>query len=207
MGQAKYKNGFKVTLHEDTLALPLSWKKPRQIFVNSMGDLFHKDVPIEFIRKVFKTMERANWHVYQLLTKRSERMLSLAPKLPWPENVWMGVTCETSDYIYRMQHLQQVPSAIRFVSMEPLLGPIGNFPVKNIDWIILGGESGPGARPMDKRWVIEIKDRCNKYSIPFFFKQWGGTRRQENGCLLDGMLYQETPSYSKPEISYSLPLK
>jgi len=206
IGQEKYKNGFKVTLHEDTLSLPLSWKKPRQIFVNSMGDLFHKDVPIDFIRKVFATMERADWHIYQLLTKRSERMLSLAPKLRWPENLWMGVTCESADYVYRMHQLQEIPSPIRFVSMEPLLGPIKTFPVKKIDWIILGGESGPGARPMDKKWVIEIKDRCDKYNIPFFFKQWGGVRRKDSGCLLDGKLYQAMPPLHIVENDYSLPL-
>jgi protein gp37 len=207
IGQDKYKNGFRVTLHEDTLNLPLTWKKPRQIFVNSMGDLFHKDVPIAFIRKVFATMQRADWHVYQLLTKRSERMLSLAPRLTWPENLWMGVTCESSDYTYRLEHLQAIPCAVRFVSMEPLLGSIKTFPVNKIDWIIVGGESGPGARPMEKKWVYEIKERCDRYQIPFFFKQWGGSRRKDSGCLLDGKLYQEMPPLKSIDSVYALPLK
>lgn len=153
MGQAKYVNGFKVTLHPDVLPLPLAWKKPRHIFVNSMSDLFHKDVPLAFIRKVFEIMRVAHWHSFQILTKRSERLASLAPKLAWPDNVWAGVTVESSAYLSRLDDLARVPAAIRFVSMEPLLGPIPKFRADKLDWVILGGESGPGARPMEKAWV------------------------------------------------------
>ncbi|HBC45976.1 MAG TPA: hypothetical protein DEO84_08035 [candidate division Zixibacteria bacterium] len=193
MGQAKYKNGFKVTLHDDVLALPLTWKKPRLIFVNSMSDLFHKDVPLSFIQKIFTVMRRADWHIFQILTKRSDRMASLAPKIKWPENVWAGVTVESADYYNRLDDLRAVPAALRYVSAEPMLGPMPDFPLKGIDWIILGGESGPGARPMEKRWVIDMRNRCKKNDVPFFFKQWGGTNRQETGCLLDGKYYHEMP--------------
>jgi protein gp37 len=193
MGQAKYKNGFAVTLHNDALALPLSWKKPRLIFVNSMSDIFHKDVPLEFIRKIFEVMRQADWHIFQILTKRSERMAKLAPSLDWPENVWAGVTVESDKYINRLSDLCQVPSAVRFVSMEPLLGPIPNFPIEGLDWIVLGGESGPGARPMEKAWVIEIRNRCIQNGIPFFFKQWGGFNRKETSCLFEGKYYHEMP--------------
>ncbi len=194
MGQAKYINGFKVTLHDDALALPLTWKKPRLIFVNSMSDIFHKDVPLSFIQKIFTVMRQADWHIFQLLTKRSERMASLAPKIDWPENVWAGVTVESADYYNRLDDLRRVPAALRYVSAEPMLGPMPDFPLKGIDWIILGGESGPGARPMEKRWVIDMRNRCKKNDVPFFFKQWGGTNRQETGCLLDGKYYHEMPS-------------
>jgi protein gp37 len=200
MGQAKYKNGFKVTLHNDVIDLPLSWKKPRHIFVNSMSDLFHKDVPLEFIQKVFDTMRKANWHSYQILTKRSERLLELNPQIAWPENVWMGVTCESKGQLFRLRDLARIPAALRFVSMEPLLGPIGDFPTEGIDWIIVGGESGPGARLMDKSWVIEIRNHCLKSNIPFFFKQWGGTNRKESGSLLDGKYYQEMPEFGQAQL-------
>lgn len=193
MGQAKYKNGFKVTTHDDVLSLPLTWKKPRLIFVNSMSDLFHKDVPPEFIHKIFEVMRKADRHIFQFLTKRSERMLELAPLLVWPENVWAGVTVESSKYYSRLEDLHQVPAAIRYVSVEPMLGPMPDFPMEGIDWIILGGESGPGARAMKKSWVVEMRNRCAQYNIPFFFKQWGGFNRQETGCMLDGKYYQEMP--------------
>jgi protein gp37 len=193
MGQAKYKNGFKVTLHDDVLELPLTWKKPRLIFVNSMSDLFHKDVPLSFIQKIFTVMRQADWHIFQILTKRSERMASLASKIDWPENVWAGVTVESADYYDRLDDLRSVPAALRYVSVEPMLGPMPDFPLDGIDWIILGGESGPGARPIEKRWVVDMKNRCKKNDVPFFFKQWGGTNRQETGCLLDGKYYHEMP--------------
>ena len=193
IGQAKYRNGFKVTLHEDLLSMPFKWKKPHHIFVNSMSDLFHKDIPDEFIFKVFGTMQKADWHVFQFLTKRSERLLSLSPKLVWPENIWAGVTTESDKQVSRMRDLQKVPAAVRFVSMEPLLSSISDFPTKNIDWIILGGESGPGARPMQKSWVIEIRNRCLANQIPFFFKQWGGVNRNKTGRLLEGKYYEEMP--------------
>lgn len=206
MGQAKYKNGFKVTLHDDVLTLPLTWKKPRLIFVNSMSDLFHKDVPLEFIQKVFSVMRQADWHIFQILTKRSERMLELAPKLSWPENVWAGVTVESSNYYGRLEDLRQVPAALRYVSVEPLLGPMADFPMEGIDWIILGGESGPGARPMERSWVIEIRNRCAKNNVPFFFKQWGGFNRKETGCLLDGKYYHEMPNLKNTRGELSLDL-
>jgi protein gp37 len=206
MGQVKYKNGFKVTLHDDALTLPLTWKKPRLIFVNSMSDLFHKDVPLEFIKKIFDVMSQAEWHIFQLLTKRSERLASLAPKLPWPENIWAGVTVESAQYYKRLDDLRQVPSEVRFVSMEPMLGPMSDFPIDDIDWIVLGGESGPGARPMEKQWVNEVHNRCKQNNIPFFFKQWGGSNRKETGCLLDGKCYHEMPQLKTPSRSLILNL-
>jgi protein gp37 len=206
IGQAKYKNGFKVTVHDDVLSLPLTWKKPRLIFVNSMSDLFHEEVPLEFIKKIFGVMRRADWHIFQILTKRSGRMLELAPELVWPENVWAGVTVESSKYYSRLDDLRQVPAAIRYVSVEPMLGPMPDFPVEGIDWIILGGESGPGARPMHKDWVIRIRDRCAKYDIPFFFKQWGGFNRKETGCMLDGKYYHEMPRLKSPSSDLMLDL-
>jgi protein gp37 len=198
IGQAKYRNGFKVTLHPDLLDMPLKWKKPRHIFVNSMSDLFHDDVPLDFILGLFNVMQMAEWHTFQILTKRSERLLDLASKLPWPPNVWMGVTAESPKQIFRMRHLQKIKAAVRFVSMEPLLGPMGEFPVENIDWIIVGGESGPEARSMEKSWAIEIRNRCLQNDIPFFFKQWGGRNRKETGSLLDGKYYHQMPEYRKP---------
>jgi protein gp37 len=198
IGQAKYKNGFKVTLHPDLLNMPLKWKKPRHIFVNSMSDIFHKDIPLAFVRNVFEIMKRAEWHTFQLLTKRSERMLELAPMLPWPTNVWIGVTVESSTYIHRLRDLRQVPAAVRFVSMEPLLGPLGAFPAEGIDWVIVGGESGPDARPMEKSWVVEIRNRCHRNNIPFFFKQWGGRNRKQTGSLLEGKYYHEMPCRGGP---------
>ena len=193
IGQKKYKNGFKVTTHDDVLGLPLKWKKPRLIFVNSMSDLFHKDVPLEFIQKIFAVMGQANWHFFQFLTKRSERMVTLAPELDWPDNVWAGVTVELANYYGRLDDLRRVPTALRYVSVEPMLGPMPDFPLEGIDWIILGGESGPGARPMKKSWVIEIRNRCAQHNVPFFFKQWGGFNRGETGCMLDGKYYHEMP--------------
>lgn len=193
MGQPRYKNGFEVTLHEDLLDIPLRWKKPRIIFVNSMSDIFHGDVPDSYIKKIFKTMNEASWHTFQILTKRSKRMASLADKLNWSPNIWMGVTVENSRHIDRIYDLQETPAAIKFLSMEPLLGPIPEFPSAGIDWVIVGGESGPWARPMEKSWPIEIRDYCLAHDIPFFFKQWGGVRKHVNGRLLEGKLWSEYP--------------
>jgi protein gp37 len=193
MGQARYANGFGVTLHEDLVSLPLKWKKPRIIFVNSMSDLFHGDVPDDFVKRIFETMSKASWHTFQILTKRSKRMLNMANKLKWPPNVWMGVTVETSSQINRIIDLQQTPAAVKFLSMEPLLGPIPEFPCEDIGWVIVGGESGPGARIMQKEWPVQIRDFCVARDIPFFFKQWGGVRKHQNGRLLEGKLWSEYP--------------
>jgi protein gp37 len=193
MGQPRYKNGFEVTLHEDLLDIPLRWKKPRIIFVNSMSDIFHGDVPDSYIKKIFKTMNEASWHTFQILTKRSRRMVSLADKLNWSSNIWMGVTVENSRHIDRIYDLQETPAAVKFLSLEPLLGPIPEFPSTGIDWVIVGGESGPGARIMEKSWPVEIRDYCVTNKIPFFFKQWGGVRKHTSGRLLEGKLWSEYP--------------
>jgi protein gp37 len=193
MGQPRYKNGFEVTLHEDLLDIPLRWKKPRIIFVNSMSDIFHGDVPDSYIKKIFKTMNEASWHTFQILTKRSKRMVSLADKLNWSSNIWMGVTVENSRHIDRIYDLQVIPSAVKFLSLEPLLGAIPEFPSAGIDWVIVGGESGPGARIMEKSWPVEIRNYCVTNKIPFFFKQWGGVRKHQNGRLLEGKLWSEYP--------------
>jgi protein gp37 len=193
MGSFRYRNGFKLTLQEDIVELPLEWKQPRVIFVNSMSDLFHKDVPCDFIVKVFDTMKRAHWHTFQILTKRSDRLMRMAPYLPWPENVWMGVSVESQQYTNRIHDLVKVPSAVRFLSVEPLLGPISKLPLRGIDWVIVGGESGPKARPMNREWVVQIKRRCREAEVPFFFKQWGGVHKKEAGRELFGKTYDEMP--------------
>jgi protein gp37 len=193
MGSFRYRNGFKVTLQEDIVELPLEWKQPRIIFVNSMSDLFHKDVPCDFIVKVFDTMKRAHWHTFQILTKRSNRLVHIAPYLPWPKNVWMGVSVESQEYTNRIHDLVKVPAAVRFLSVEPLLGPISKLPLRGIDWVIVGGESGPKARPMKREWAVQIKRRCREAEVPFFFKQWGGVHKKEAGRELFGKTYDEMP--------------
>ena len=194
MGQPNYVNGFQLTVHEHVLEMPLRWKRPQTIFVNSMSDLFHKGVPLEFISKVFDVMVRASHHRFQVLTKRSKRLLDLSPKLPWPSNVWMGVSVENSDYLFRIDHLRQKDAHIKFVSFEPLLGPIHDLDLEGIDWVIVGGESGPKARPMDPDWVREIRDRCLSAKVPFFFKQWGGVIKKRNGRVLDGRTWDQMPA-------------
>lgn len=193
MGQANYANGFELTLQEHMLERPLTWKKPQQIFVNSMSDLFHKDVPLEYILRVFDVMKRASWHQFQVLTKRSQRLMELSDELEWPDNVWMGVSVETTDYLYRIDHLRATGAKIKFLSLEPLLGPLPDMNLTNIDWAIVGGESGPGARPIKKKWVIDIRDQCFLANVPFFFKQWGGVQKKKNGRELDGQFYDELP--------------
>jgi len=193
MGQPNYANGFQLTLHPHILEHPLKWKKPRVIFVNSMSDLFHEDVPLEFIQQIIDVMTRASWHTFQVLTKRSKRMAELAPLLNWPENVWMGVTVENNDCAYRIDDLRDVPSAVRFLSMEPLLSAVENMNLDKIDWVIVGGESGPGSRPMEKQWVRNIRKQCREVNVPFFFKQWGGVNKKKTGRLLDGRVYNEKP--------------
>ena len=193
MGQARYRNNFAVTLQPDVLDQPLRWSQSRKIFVNSMSDLFHPDVPYEFIHRVFNVMGKGNWHTFQILTKRSERLVDLVGKLPWHQNVWMGVSVENADYTHRIDHLRKAPAAVRFLSVEPLLGPISRLPLQGIHWVIVGGESGPGARNMDPRWVRKIRDRCIAQGVPFFFKQWGGIRKKLTGRELDGRTWDEMP--------------
>lgn len=193
MGNKRYKNGFNLTLHYDLVERPLSWKKPRIIFVNSMSDLFHEKVPLSFIKNIFSTMGKAHWHTFQILTKRSKRLLKLAPKLSWPQNVWMGVTVESEKYVHRITDLQQVPAAIRYLSIEPFITPISNLPTADIDWVIVGGESGSSSRIMKPEWVRSIRDCCIKDNVPFFFKQWGGRNKAKAGRVLDGRIWNESP--------------
>jgi protein gp37 len=193
MGQQRYRNEFKVTLQPDMLDVPLHWRRPRMIFVNSMSDLFHNDIPTDYIAKVFAVMQAASWHTFQVLTKRPERAAELAPDLPWPANVWMGTTVESADYLHRIRSLVQIPATIRFLSLEPLLGPIPKLPLKGIHWVIVGGESGPEARVMESKWVFKIRDQCQEFGVPFFFKQWGGINKSLAGRDLDGRLWSEMP--------------
>lgn len=198
MGQSNYRNGFQLTLHEHVLPHPLSLKKPQMIFVNSMSDLFHKDVPLEFIQKVFKVMRKAHRHVFQVLTKRSERLRELNENLPWADNIWMGVSVENSDYTFRIDHLRKTDAHIKFLSLEPLLGPLPVLNLSNIDWVIVGGESGPKSRPIKTEWILEIKKHCQNANVSFFFKQWGGRNRKKNGRLLQGKTWEELPHTNHP---------
>jgi protein gp37 len=193
MGNPRYQQGFAVTLHADLLEEPLKWGRPRLVFVNSMSDLFHEVVPVAFIQQVFETMRKAPHHVFQILTKRSERLLDIAKDLPWSENVWMGVSVEDEHVVYRIRNLQQVPAHVRFLSCEPLIGPLDALSLHGIHWVIVGGESGPGARPMQQAWVESILHQCRDAGVPFFFKQWGGTRKKRTGRLLNGNMYNEFP--------------
>ena len=193
MGQANYRNGFALTLHPHTLKLPLTWKKPQMIFVNSMSDLFHEDAPLAFIQQVFEVMRQAHWHTFQVLTKRSARLLELNAQLDWPANVWMGVSVENCDYTFRIDHLRQTGACIKFLSLEPLIGPLPELELHGIHWVIVGGESGPGARPMAAAWVTDIRDQCLAADVPFFFKQWGGTRKKQAGRLLEGRTWNQLP--------------
>ncbi|MEA3402318.1 MAG: phage Gp37/Gp68 family protein [Armatimonadota bacterium] len=193
MGQEKYADGFAVRTHEECLAEPLEWTKPRVIFVNSMSDLFHKHVPLDFIQDVFATMHQADQHIFQVLTKRSGRMAQLAPSIDWPENVWAGVSVENQDYAFRLDHLRKVRARIRFVSFEPLIGPIRDVDLTGIDWVIVGGESGPGARPMAEQWVLDLKTLADEANAPFFFKQWGGTNKKRTGRELLGRTWDKMP--------------
>jgi protein gp37 len=198
MGQANYANGFDLTLHEHMLEVPLRWKKPRLVFVNSMSDLFHKDAPEEFIQRVFNVMRRASWHVFQVLTKRADRLARLSPGIEWPDNVWMGVSVERADYSFRIDQLRQTGAKTRFLSLEPLLGPLPRLNLKGVDWVIVGGESGPGARPVQEQWVKDIRDQCLKAEVPFFFKQWGGVFRSRSGRTLEGRTWNEMPQVEEP---------
>ena len=194
MGQANYRNGFSVTCHPEMLTKPLTWRKPRLVFVNSMSDLFHEAVPASFIEEVFDVMCRASRHQFQILTKRADRLAQLSNTLAWPANVWMGVTVESRDYLNRIDGLRSVPAALRFVSLEPLLGPLPDLDLEGIGWVIVGGESGPHARPMEKEWVLDIERQCMRDSVPFFFKQWGGVNKKKAGRLLNGRTWDEMPT-------------
>jgi protein gp37 len=193
MGQFNYRNGFNVTIHQHMLELPLKWRNPRKIFVNSMGDMFHRLVPDNFVAECFSVMKKASQHQFQLLTKRSSRLQQMACDLPWPQNVWAGVTVETADYLERIDHLRQIPAAVKFLSLEPLLSPIPDINLEGIDWVIAGGESGPGARPMDPKWAVDIRDQCLAAGVPFFFKQWGGVNKKLAGRILQGQTYSQMP--------------
>lgn len=193
MGQANYVNGFSVAMHEHVLAHPLNWKKPSTIFVNSMSDIFHKDVSLEFIIKIFDVMDKANWHKYQILTKRAERLSELSGSLSWRDNIWMGVTVENKDNLFRIDHLRKTGAKIKFLSIEPLLEDLGIIDLAGIDWVIVGGESGPGARKMEADWVRSIRNQCISRNIPFFFKQWGGFNKKKHGKILDERVWDGRP--------------
>jgi len=193
MGQPNYATGFTLAMHPHVLDLPLTWKKPQTIFVNSMSDLFLEGVPTAFIQQVFDVMRRSHWHTFQILTKRSERLATLAHALPWPRNVWMGVTVENADYTDRIDDLRMTGAAVKFLSLEPLLGPIPHLNLAGIDWVIVGGESGPGARPIREEWVVEIKEQCLRAGVPFFFKQWGGVQKKKAGRELQGEVWDQMP--------------
>lgn len=194
MGVVRYSDGFNVRVHDDLIEVPLKWKNPRVIFVNSMSDLFHEEVPDYFIKNVFEIMNSCPQHTFQILTKRSQRLNELSDQLRWTHNIWMGVSVEDVDAIYRINDLERTNARVKFVSCEPLLGPIKKIPLKNIDWLIVGGESGPHARPMEKQWAISIRNQCVKHNVPYFFKQWGGTRKKENGRILEGRTWDEMPT-------------
>jgi protein gp37 len=210
MGQPNYTNGFQLTLHEQLLTLPLRWKSPQTIFVNSMSDMFHEDVPSDFVVKAFEVMRTANWHNFQILTKRAKRLIELNPFLSWSPNIWMGVSVENADYLSRIDYLRRTSAAVKFLSLEPLLGPLDRLKLEGIDWVIAGGESGPGAREMKSHWVKSIHNQCARANIPFFFKQWGKKQfnpdsddptiskdhpnHAKGGCQLDGKIYRNLPA-------------
>lgn len=192
-GTPQYHHGFQLTLHPDAVGIPLAWKKPKVIFVNSMSDLFHEDVPLGFIHQIFDVMVRASHHHFQILTKRAERLLEVSPLLPWPNNVWMGVSVETADFTCRIDCLRKTDARIKFLSLEPLLGPMPRLDLTGIDWVIVGGESGPHARLMKPEWVRQIRGQCIANKVPFFFKQWGGVFKNRAGRVLDGRTWDQMP--------------
>jgi protein gp37 len=193
MGVHAYRNGFQLTPQPQVLEVPLKWRKPRMIFVNSMSDLFHEDVSVGYIRKVFAVMHEANHHTYQILTKRADRLAELGPLLDWAPNIWMGVSVENQKYVHRIDQVRRCGAHIKFLSLEPLLGPLPELNLSDIDWVIVGGESGPGARPMKATWVRSIRKQCRTASVPFFFKQWGGFNKKKSGRILDGRTWNEMP--------------
>lgn len=193
MRQPNYRNGFEVTLQPQALELPLQWKKARRIFVNSMSDLFHPEIPERYVAQVFDVMRRAHWHQFQVLTKRSDRLAELSPRLDWRPNIWMGVSVERIDYAFRIDDLRRTGARIKFLSLEPLLGPLANLDLSGVDWVIVGGESGPKARPMNAEWVTDLRSQCRRARVPFFFKQWGGVRKKSTGRVLEGRTWDEMP--------------
>jgi protein gp37 len=195
MGLEKYSNGFELSIHENELQTPYTWKKPKMVFVNSMSDLFHKNVPIEFIQKVFRVMKENPQHVFQILTKRADLLMYYDKEglLDWTHNIWMGVSVENEKAMKRIDYLRKTKARVKFLSCEPLIGPLPNLNLKSIDWVIVGGESGRTPRPMKKEWVIDIKEQCKQYDVAFFFKQWGGTNKKKTGNLLNGKKYLEMP--------------
>jgi protein gp37 len=193
MGQRNYRHGFDLTLQPHMLEMPLRWKKPQVIFVNSMSDLFHDDVPLEYVQRVFAIMGEAHWHRFQVLTKRAERLEMVSRKLPWPANVWMGVSVESQRYRCRIDNLRSTGARVKFLSLEPLLGPLPRLALTGIDWVIVGGESGPGARPMDPAWALDLRDQCLQARVPFFFKQWGGIHKKRAGRVLEGRTWDQMP--------------
>lgn len=193
MGTSQYARGFKLTLQPASLELPLGWKKPQTIFVNSMSDLFHEKVPFEFIQQIFAVMKKAHWHTFQVLTKRAERLSQLATDIDWPPNVWMGVSIESDHYTYRADHLRSTGAKVKFLSLEPLLGPLPSLDLDHLDWVIVGGESGPGSRPIEEAWVTDLRDKCQRAEVPFFFKQWGGVNKKRSGRLLEGRTWDGLP--------------
>jgi protein gp37 len=193
MGQRNYLNGFSPTLQPHMLELPLRWKKPQTIFVNSMSDLFHEDVPLRYLLRVFEVMRRAHWHNFQVLTKRSDRLAALDPEIAWAPNIWMGVSVESDGYRSRIDDLRVTRANLRFLSLEPLLGPLPDLDLRDIDWVIVGGESGPRARPMDAGWVTDLRDQCRRAGVRFFFKQWGGKNKKRAGRILEGRTWDQTP--------------
>lgn len=189
-----FEQGFDLRLVHEKLDEPLRVKKPQRIFVNSVSDLFHEGVPVEYIRQVFDVMNKANWHEYQVLTKRADRLQDLNSLIKWAPHIWMGVSVENSDYVSRIDHLRRTNAYVKFLSIEPLLGPIRKLDLHGIDWVIVGGESGPGARPMEKEWVIDIRDQCVRSDVAFFFKQWGGVVKKKAGRELEGRTWDEMPA-------------
>jgi protein gp37 len=194
MGSPRYRDGFKLTLQEDLIDLPRRWRSPRKIFVNSMSDLFHEDVPVDYIARVFRTMAECPQHTFQVLTKRAERLLEVSPVLHWASNVWMGVSVENQKYTSRISYLQRVPAQVRFLSIEPLLGPIHTLPLRGVHWVIVGGESGRGARTLDRQWIVGVLRQCRAARVPFFFKQWGGVQKHATGRKIFGRTYDEMPA-------------
>ena len=193
MGQFNYRNGFELTLQPHMLELLLQWKRPQSIFVNSMSDLFHDDVPLTYVQQVFDVMRRASWHRFQVLTKRADRLAKLDSSIEWPANVWMGVSVENYEYVARIDCLRRTRACVKFLSLEPLLGPLPGLDLQNIDWAIVGGESGHGARPVREEWILEIRDQCRRAGVAFFFKQWGGRNKKKSGRLLEGRTWDEMP--------------
>lgn len=199
MGNAKYANGFNLTLQKDCLKDPLKWKKPSLIFVNSMSDLFHEDIPADYIKQVFSVMNQANWHTFQILTKRAERLSVLSEELNWSDNIWQGVTVESERYKDRIDHLRKVPASIRFISFEPLIGDVGELDLSGVNWAIVGGESGFNCRRIEQDWVLNIKDQCELQNVCFYFKQWGGINKKKYGRELLGKTWDDMP-----ELTYSI---